>query len=348
MMSVPRRGGPIRTVLFGYGLGGRVFHAPLLGQNPDYSLDVIVTADPARAAAAAAVFPDAVVVPGAEAALERAGSLDLAVISTPPGTHAPLARAALEAGLGVVVDKPFAHAPGAAADLIEQAKTAGLLLTVFQNRRWDGDFLTLQRLLDRGALGTVTRFESRMESYKPNVTKPWKAAAGAAEGGGILFDLGPHLIDQALTLFGPAEPVYAEVAARRSSEGPDDDLFAVLQHACGVQSQLWMNSLAPQAGDRFRVTGSRASFTKRGIDPQEAQLDAGLLPGAPGYGAEDPAGWGLLGRDGSAVPVPTEPGRYQDYYARTADALLRGAPVPVDPADSLRGLEIIRRIHDGL
>jgi len=346
--ATARRGVPLRTALFGYGLGGRVFHAPLLAQDPHYSLDVIVTADPARAAAAAAAYPDAAVVPSAEAALERAGSLDLAVISTPPGTHAPLAQAALDAGLGVVVDKPFAHTAEAAADLIEKAGAAGLMLSVFQNRRWDGDFLTLRGLLERGALGTVTRFESRMESYKPTVTKPWKAASGAADGGGILFDLGPHLIDQALQLFGPAEPVYAEVAVRRGGGGPDDDVFAVLQHASGVQSQLWMNSLAPQAGDRFRVTGSEASWIKRGMDPQEAQLDAGLLPGAPGYGTEDQAVWGLLGRDGTAVPVPTVPGRYQDYYAKLAESLLQGAPVPVDPADSLRGLEIIRRIHAGL
>lgn len=339
---------PIRTALFGFGLGGRVFHAPLIGQNPQYSLDVIVTADPARAAAAAAAYPAAAVVPSAEAALERAGSLDLAVISTPPGTHAPLARAALEAGLSVVVDKPFAHTPDAAVGLIEQAAAAGKTLTVFQNRRWDGDFLTLRGILNRGELGTVTRFESRMESYKPAVSKPWKIASPAADGGGILFDLGPHLIDQALALFGPAEPVYAEISARRGDGGPDDDVFAVLQHASGVQTHLWMNSLAPQSGERFRVTGSGASWVKRGTDPQEEQLDAGLLPGEPGYGAEEPAQWGLLGRDGSAVRVPTEPGRYQDFYAGLAGALLQGDAVPVDPADSLRGLEIIRLLHAGL
>ena len=347
MTGGPRKTAPIRTVLFGFGLGGRVFHAPLLEADPHFSLDVIVTADPARAAAAAQAYPAAAVVPSAEAALERADSLDLAVISTPPGTHAPLARAALHAGLDVVVDKPFAHSVDAAAGLIDQAAAAGKVLSVFQNRRWDGDFLTLQGILERGELGTVTRFESRMESYKPVITKPWKAATGAADGGGILFDLGPHLIDQALALFGPAEPVYAEIAARRGG-GPDDDVFVVLQHASGVLSQLWMNSLAPQAGERFRVTGSEASWTKRGTDPQEAQLDAGLLPGSPGYGVEERAHWGQLGRDGATVPVPTEPGRYQDYYARLAETFLHGGLVPVDPADSLRGMEIIRLIHAGL
>lgn len=343
-MSAP----PIRTVLFGYGLGGRVFHAPLIARDPRYSLDVIVTADPVRAATAAAAYPAAVVVPTAEAALQRAGSLDLAVVSTPPATHGPIALKALESGLAAVVDKPFAHSAQAAADLIAAAKSRGLVLSVFQNRRWDGDFLTLRRLVEQGAFGTVSRFESRMESYKPVVAKEWKRKAGADDGGGILFDLGPHLIDQALALFGPADPVHAEVRARRVPQGPDDDVFVALRHDSGVMSHLWMNSLAPQPGERFRVVGSEASWVKSGMDPQEGQLEAGLLPGDPGYGAEDPALWGLLGTGADAAAVPTEAGRYQDYYSGLAGALLHGSAVPVDPADSLHGLEIIQRIHAGL
>ncbi|GAA1907652.1 Gfo/Idh/MocA family oxidoreductase [Arthrobacter gandavensis] len=339
---------PLRTVLFGYGLGGRVFHAPLLEADPRYSLAVIVTSDPARARAAAAAYPAAAVVPSAEAALALAGNLDLAVVSTPPATHAPLGIAALEAGLHAVVDKPFAHSPQAAQELMDAAAAAGKVLSVFQNRRWDGDFLTLKGLLERGELGTVSRFESRMESFKPAVTKAWKREAGTADGGGILFDLGPHLIDQALQLFGPAEPAYAEVRSRREAGGPDDDVFVVLQHASGVLSHLYMNSLAPQAGERFRVTGSKAAWTKRGADPQEAQLDAGLLPGDSGYGVEEPASWGMLGTDASGTAVPTEAGRYQDFYAGLAAAVLNGAALPVHPADSLRGMEIIRQVHAGI
>lgn len=338
----------LRTVLFGYGLGGRVFHAPLIDADPRYSLDVIVTSDPVRAKAAAAAYPDAAVVPSTEAALALTGNLDLAVVSTPPATHAPLGIAALKAGLSAVVDKPFAHSPEAARELMDAAAAAGTVLSVFQNRRWDGDFLTLRGLLERGELGTVSRFESRMESFKPAVTKAWKREAGAADGGGILFDLGPHLIDQALQLFGPAEPVYAEVRSRREGDGPDDDVFVVLQHAAGVQSHLWMNSLAPQAGERYRVTGSKAAWTKRGTDPQEAQLDAGMRPGDAGYGVEEPASRGLLGLDASRTIVPTEAGRYQDFYTGLAAAVLDGGKLPVDPADSLRGLEIIRQIYAGL
>ena len=338
----------LRTVLFGYGLGGRVFHAPLIEADPRYSLDVIVTSDPVRAAAARAAYPAAAVVPTAEAALELSAALDLAVIATPPAMHAPLGLAALEAGLDAVVDKPFAHSPQAAQELMDAAAVGGKVLSVFQNRRWDGDFLTLKGLLERGELGTVTRFESRMESFKPAVTKAWKRQAAADDGGGILFDLGPHLIDQALVLFGPAQPVYAEIRSRREAGGPDDDVFVVLQHDSGVLSHLAMNSLAPQAGERFRVTGSKAAWVKRGTDPQEAQLDAGMRPGDPGYGAEDLAGWGLLGTDGSSTAVPTDAGRYQDFYAGLAAAVLDGSELPVDPAQSLRGLGIIRQIHAGI
>ena len=346
--AVPSGPAPLRTVLFGYGLGGRVFHAPLLEADPRYSLDVIVTSNPARAEAASAAHPDAAVVPSAEAALALAGNLDLAVVSTPPVTHAPLGLAALSAGLNAVVDKPFAQSPEMARELMNAAAEQGRVLSVFQNRRWDGDFLTLRGLVERGELGTVSRFESRMESFKPVVTKVWKRESGANDGGGILFDLGPHLIDQALQLFGPAEPAYAEVRSRREGSGPDDDVIVVLQHASGVQSHLWMNSLAPQAGERFRVTGTKAAWTKRGVDPQEAQLDAGLLPGDPGYGVEEPASWGQLGTDACSKAVPTETGRYQDFYAGLAAAVLDGGELPVDPAESLRGLEIIRQIHAGI
>ncbi|MBF4994462.1 Gfo/Idh/MocA family oxidoreductase [Arthrobacter gandavensis] len=350
MTEAPRPGdyAPLRTLLFGYGLGGRVFHAPLLEADPRYSLDVIVTSDPARAQAAAKAYPGAAVVPSAEAALDLAADLDLAVISTPPATHASLGLAALRSGLHAVVDKPFAHSPQAARELMETAAAAGKVLSVFQNRRWDGDFLTLKGLLERGDLGTVTRFESRMESFKPAVAKAWKREAGTDDGGGILFDLGPHLVDQALQLFGPAKPAYAEVRSRREDGGPDDDVFVVLQHDSGVLSHLWMNSLSPRPGARFRVTGSKAAWTKRGADPQEAQLDAGMLPGDPGYGEEELADWGLLGTAASSAAVPTEAGRYQDFYAGLATAVLDGGALPVDPADSLRGLEIIRQIHAGI
>jgi predicted dehydrogenase len=337
----------IKVALFGFGLGGRVFHAPFLAADPRYELKVIVTSDPGRAAAARLAYPQAQVVPSAEDALNAAGDLDLAVISTPPATHAALAEAALEASLHVVVDKPFVVDSAAGQRLVELAAARSLVLSVFQNRRWDGDFLTVERLLREGALGQVRRFESRMEFFKPQVAKPWKKSAGPQEGGGILYDLGPHLIDQALRLFGPATLEHAELATGRAGGGPDDDAFLVLRHDQGVLSHLAMNFLAPQAGPRFRLTGSEASYTKWGVDPQEAAIEAGMPLEDPLYGREPRELWGRLGHDPSALPVETEKGDYAAFYRDFAGAVQEGSEVPVRPEDSLAGLRLIEQAHQG-
>lgn len=334
----------IRTAVFGYGLGGRVFHAPFIHADPRYSLDIIVTSDPARKAEAEVRYPGVRVVPTAADAFALAGQLDLVVISTPPATHVPLAQAALEAGLAVVVDKPFVVDTADGLRLIELARSRGTVLSVFQNRRWDGDFLTARKLIDDGALGTVRRFESRMESFKPVVSKPWKGAV-AGEGGGILYDLGPHLIDQALQLFGPAELQYAELAAHRGDGGPDDDAFLALRHASGTISHLWMNALAPQAAPRFRIVGSQSAYSKWGVDVQEPSIIAGMLPTDSLYGVEDELAWGLLGFDADATKVRTEKGAYPRFYELMASAVLDGAPVPVDPQDSIAALRIIEATH---
>ncbi|CAA9250731.1 MAG: Myo-inositol 2-dehydrogenase [uncultured Arthrobacter sp.] len=335
----------IRAALFGFGLGGRVFHAPFLAADPRFELKVIVTSDPGRATAARQAYPGAAVVSSAEEALARAADLDLAVISTPPATHAALAAAALEAPLHVVVDKPFVVDSAEGARLAELASSGSRVLTVFQNRRWDGDFLTVERLVREGALGRVRRFESRMEFFKPEVAKPWKKSAGPDQGGGILYDLGPHLIDQALRLFGPATLEHAELATARSGGGPDDDAFVVLRHEQGVLSHLAMNFLAPQAGPRFRITGSEASYTKWGVDPQEASIEAGMLPGDPLYGREPQELWGRLGHDPSAEPVETARGDYGGFYRQLAGAVRSGGAVPVEPEDSLAGLRLIEQAH---
>lgn len=335
----------IRTALIGFGLGGRVFHAPFVAASNRYSLDVVVTSNEDRIAQVEFQYPDTRIVRTVEELWQQADQLDLVVVSTPPATHAQLAERALKAGVAVVVDKPFVVDSADGERLIEVAREEGQLLTVFQNRRWDGDFLTVRKLLDEGRLGTVRRFESRMETYKPLVTKPWKAKSGADEGGGILFDLGPHLIDQALQLFGDAELVHVERAAHREAEGPDDDVFLALRHSSGVISHLWMNALAPQAAPRFRVTGSESAYTKWGTDVQEAAVDAGMLPSDAGYGVEDKLAWGLLGFDQEATRHPTENGNYPAFYDLLATALQNGGPVPVDPADSLRAHRIIAAAH---
>ena len=265
--------------------------------------------------------------------------LDLVVLATPNRTHVPLTLAAFDAGLAVVVDKPLAPTADEGRHLIAKAEQRGLLLTVFHNRRWDGDFLTLRRLLREDALGDVLRFESRFERWRP-VPKPgWRQQAAPEEAGGLLFDLGAHLIDQALVLFGPVDTVYAELDARRGAV--DDDVFVALTHASGVRSHLWMSAVAADLGPRMRVLGRRAAYTKYGLDVQEDRLRAGATPDQPGFSEEPKDQWGRLQSGDEATSVATEPGDYAAFYAGVRDALRHGAPPPVDPADAVRGLAVI-------
>ena len=270
------------------------------------------------------------------------------MLGTPPATHYPLAKAALEAGLDVVVDKPFAVSSAEGEELIELAARLGRVLTVFQNRRWDGDYLTVQGLLDSGALGTVTRFESRFERWSPDVAKAWKAAATADDGGGVLFDLGTHLLDQAVQLFGPATVTHAELAARRPGGKADDDVFLALRHDSGVTSHLWMNMLCAQQGPRYRLLGSEGGFTKHGVDPQEPTSWPAAARWTPDYGVEDPDWAGLLGRDGHLDRLPTERGAYPEFYRILAEKIADGGaasalPVPVDPAGPVEVLRLIEQ-----
>ncbi|WP_327065098.1 Gfo/Idh/MocA family protein [Kitasatospora sp. NBC_01302] len=331
---------PLRVALVGYGLAGRAFHAPLIATTPGLRLHSIVTADPGRRAEALRDHPGVKVVADTGQLLADPADLDLVVIASPNHTHVPVARAALAAGLPVVVDKPLAATAAQARDLVEQARELGLLLTVFQNRRWDADFRTLQDLLAQGALGTVHRFESRFERWRPAPAAGWRESPDPAWAGGILHDLGSHLVDQALRLFGPAEGVYAEIDARRPGALVDDDAFLALTHAGGVRSHLWMSALAGQPGPRLRVLGDRAAFTAPRLDPQEAALRAGSRPG-PGWGAVPEADWGLLGTPEGARPHPSLPGDYPAFYAGLVTALREGAPAPVDPADAVAVLTVL-------
>lgn len=339
--------GPIRTGIIGYGLSGRVFHSPFVAAHPEFVLDTIVTADAGRRGQATQQHPSARLVNTADDLMtDAAARLDLIVIASPPATHVPLAHAALDAGLAVVIDKPFAVTADDGRQLIEKAERLGLMLTVFQNRRWDGDFLTLQALITAGRLGEVRRFESRFEWWKPGQGKAWKAVATPREGGGVLYDLGAHLLDQALVLFGPVDDVYAEVLTRQPGGAADDDTFVALRHASGVRSHLWMNGLTGQKGPRFRVLGGASAYTTWGLDGQEPVLKLGGTPSDPGFGEVPQERWGKLGLDGALAPEPTLPGNYAAFYAGVADSLLRGAPAPVDPSDSLRVIELIERIHN--
>jgi len=337
---------PIRSAVVGFGISGKVFHAPLIAADPNYSLDVIVTADPGRAAEAARLYPQARVIPAPEEMFALSADLDLVVLGTPPHTHFDLAATAIAHGLHVVVDKPFVPTSDQGEKLIALASEARVQLTVFQNRRWDADFLTLQKLLRQSAVGEVRTFESRFEWWRPEGFGNWRDSVSLAQGGGILHDLGAHLIDQAIQLFGPVEQSYGETANRGAEPGAaDTEAFASLLHSSGVRSRLWMNGMAAQVGPRFHVLGSEAGYTKWGLDGQEPALAAGMAPSDPAYGADSQESWGLLGVDGTAKPVPAERGAYPEFYVQLATALRGQGPLPVDPSESLEVLKVIESIH---
>ncbi|GAA4769446.1 Gfo/Idh/MocA family oxidoreductase [Streptomyces sanyensis] len=352
-------GTPLRVGLVGYGLAGSVFHAPLITTTPGMVLDTVVTSRAERRAAARAALGDRIrFAARPEELWERAGALDLVVIASPNRTHVPIATAALRAGLPVVVDKPMAGTAAEARALGVLAEERGLVLSVFHNRRWDNDFLTLRGLLADGALGEVRRFESRFERWRPEPKGGWRESGDPADLGGLLYDLGSHLVDQALTLFGPAVRVYAEADVRRPGAEADDDTFLALTHAGGVRSHLYMNAAAAQLGPRFRVLGSRAGYVKYGLDPQEADLRAGRLPGGGGpWGAEPESLRGRLGSGespatGGGAPVPTLPGDYPAYYAAVAAAVRGEGPVPVTAGQAAAALDVLeaagRSARDGV
>ena len=341
-------GAPLRAGIIGFGLAGRVFHAPFLATNPAFTIAAIATSNADRAAQARAAHPGAEVL-STDALLAQAADLDLVVLASPPHVHREQAVAALGAGAAVVIDKPFAPSVADAEAIIAAADAAQRPLTVFQNRRWDGDFRTVTSLVNSGALGTVHRFESTFERFGAPRQGTWQGQISPAQGGGILFDLGSHLIDQALTLFGPATLEVAELRTiAREGLGSEDDAFVSLRHESGVRSHLTMSRVAAQSGPRFRVLGDASGYTVYGLDGQEPDLKVGRWPGSEGYGETPEADWGLLGIDNGEqplVPVHTEAGGYPDFYARVAASVLDGAPVPVDARHALETVRIIEQAH---
>ena len=333
--------GAYRVGLVGYGLAGAVFHAPLIKATSGLDLAVIVTSDAARQAEARREHPGATIIESTTQLWDHSAQLDVIVVASPNKTHVPLAQMALRAGLHVVVDKPLAPTPAEGRQLIDLARKQNRMLTVFQNRRWDGDFLTVRRLLSEGTLGTPLRFESRFERWRPVPKGGWRESGAPEEAGGLLYDLGSHLIDQALVLFGPASYVYAELDRRRSSVEVDDDAFVALTHVSGVRSHLFMSAVAAQPGPRFRVLGSRAAYVKHGLDVQEAALRANRGLDSTGFGEDPRDAWGQLGSGDDIRSIPTEVGGYQRFYEGVVDALQGAGPPPVDPVDAVAALEII-------
>ncbi|EFE74827.1 Gfo/Idh/MocA family oxidoreductase [Streptomyces filamentosus] len=340
-------GAPLRVALVGYGLAGSVFHAPLVSATDGLVLDTVVTSNEERRAEARAAHPKVRFAASPDELWERADELDLVVIASPNKTHVPLATAALKAGLPVVVDKPIAGTAAEARELAALAEERGLLLSVFQNRRWDNDFRTLAALIADGELGEVQRFESRFERWRPQLKGGWRESGDPDEIGGLLYDLGSHVVDQALVLFGPAVQVYAESDVRRPGAAADDDTFIAITHENGVRSHLYVSATTAQLGPRFRVLGSAAGYVKYGLDPQEAVLREGLRPVADEpWGEEVEQMWGRIGSGespltGGGTPVRTLPGDYPAYYAAVAAAIRGTGDNPVTALQAAAALDVL-------
>ncbi len=329
---------PVRWALAGYGSGGRIFHAPLLTSAPQVELIAVVTGNADRRSQVEEQLPGVRSVP--DLADLAAFGVEAVTITTPPGTHTDLAHRALDLGLDVVVDKPFALSAEAAAELVAHADRAGRMLTAYQNRRWDSDFLTIRALIDDGSLGSVHRFTSRIDRFRP-VKSGW--AGDPSDGGGTLFDLGPHLVDQALHLFGPVARLHAQVRAVRPGSAADDEIELHLEHRSGVFSTLAAGMATGAQGPRFQVGGSIAGFLINGFDGQEAQLKAGESPASLGdaWGVENPSAYGVLTTLEGSRSVPSRRGRWDIFYPAAAAAVRGSGPVPVPAVDAISTARVL-------
>lgn len=321
----------IGVALIGYGYAGKTFHAPLIEACPELALRLVVSRDAAKVHAD---LPHVQVVASVDQALSDA-QIALVVIASPNDSHFPIARAALLAGKAVVVDKPFTLTLAEGQELVELAQRLGLLLSVFHNRRWDSDFLTLRQLLAEGRLGPVHRIQSRFDRYRPEVRQRWREQAGA--GSGLWFDLAPHLLDQTLQLFGPPARLWADIRTVRAGAEVDDEFLAVLDYG-RLRVELGASMLCPQPAPRWQVTATAGHYRKQQVDPQEALLKSGeQLHGADWGRDEDDGEITLVAADGSVEchALSQFAGDYPAYYAAVAAALTTGEANPVTGAEAL-------------
>ena len=323
---------PLRVGLVGYGDAGRGIHARLLRET-GHAVAAVVTRDPGRTAVAREDWPGVEVVDDVDALLARRTGLDVVVVASPTGLHRDHALAVLDAGVPVVVDKPLGTSTDQTREIVDAAQAAGTGLTVFQNRRWDTEQLTLGAVLAAGRLGAVHRFERRWERWRPVPKDRWKENDPVA--GGLLLDLGPHLVDSAVQLFGPVVAVYAEVRAL-TTVAPDD-VFLALHHAGGVLSHLSGGGLVGAPGPRTRVLGSEGAFLVTSFEGEPTPF-AVLDDAAPG-GPDGHGGWLVHGSE--RVAVPTAPGGHADFYRAVRAWVRDGGPAPVDPWDGVRTAEVL-------
>lgn len=319
---------PISVALVGFGYAGETFHAPLITASPGLRLHTVVSRRPERVHGC---WPQVRVAADLGQAL-RDETIAMVVIAAPNAEHAPLARQALHAGRAVVIDKPFTLTLNEARDLAALAQAKGRLLSVFHNRRWDADFLTLKALIEQDRLGRIVRLESRFNRYRPEVRDRWREAD--VPGAGVWYDLGPHLIDQALLLFGRPVGVSADLAILREGGKACDYAHVVLRYP-DRRVILHADMLSPEPDPRFLVQGTRAAFVSHGLDPQEEQLKAAGRAGGPGWGVDPRPGQIIDGATGAREPAPGFPGDYRRYYDGIAAALRREAANPAPPHEAV-------------
>lgn len=326
----------LNVALIGYGFVGKIFHAPLIANTPGLRLHTVVSSDAAKVLAD---HPGVRVVADAGAAFADA-EIGLVVIAAPNQVHAALANAALAQGKHVVVDKPFTLDLAEARQVVGNAAQARRLVSVFQNRRWDADFLTVRKLIADGVLGEIAEFHSHFDRYRPVVADRWRERD--QPGSGLWYDLGPHLLDQVLQLFGFPEAVSADIAAQRDGAQAADYFDVTLRYR-KLRVVLHAGSLVAGNGLRFAVHGAQASYVKHGMDPQEDALRRNEIPGQPGWGCDPAPGtiFTQAGTDARTRNVESIPGDYPAYYAAMREAILHGAPAPVTPQQALEVMAIL-------
>jgi predicted dehydrogenase len=330
--------------LIGFGLAGRAFHAPVIRAVPGLKLAAILQRTGGEAAEQ---YPDVRIVRNLEGLLSI-DSLRLMVIATPNDTHYSFAKQCLAARRDVVVDKPFTTTLAEATELVNFARKSGRLLTVYQNRRFDGDFQAIMQLVSAGTLGRIVRFETCYDRFRPQLRRgAWREKRGP--GTGILFDLGPHLIDHAAVLLGLPEAITADVRIERDGAVTDDAFDIFLRYPDGTRAVLRATMLAATPRPRFVLHGTRGAYCKQSFDPQEANLRRGHIPQGEAWGAEPEANWGVLTlHDGTNVTeqrIPSATGDYRDFYANVRDTILGKAAFAVTPQhalDVMRALELSR------
>ena len=334
--------GPVQVGILGYGFATATFHAPLINAVPGLHLAAISSSKPERVSVD---WPEVLALSSAQELLARQ-EIEVVVIPTPNDTHYDLACRALAAGKHVVVDKPFTVTTAQARDLIARANEAGRLLSVFHNRRWDADFLTVKDVLASGQLGRLTHFESHFDRFRPVVRERWRESK--TPGGGLWYDLGPHLLDQALQLFGPPDTLLLDLAVQRDQAQADDWFHALLRYG-NLRVVLHASTLSAHLGPRLLLHGTEGSYCKWGMDPQEDALRAGARPlraepNGPLHWGVDPQP-GILRRakdggwDDQTIQGPS--GDYTAYYAQVRDALRQQRPNPVPPEQALQVMELI-------